>query len=158
MNRKVKCSVIIACSFAVGYFVSCIRQGKKAFEKEEQARKNISIIRVFNAWMALKQCNHSLCTFFERNNYHEIAIYGMHYLGERLQDELQGTDIVIKYVIDRNANNIHVGVKAVQPEDELEDVDAIIVTPIFYFEEIRRKLSAKVRCPVISLEDVIHNV
>ena len=44
-----------------------------------------------------------------------------------------------------------------QPEEVLKDVDAIIVTPIFYFEEIKRKLSAKVRCPIISLEDIINN-
>lgn len=157
MNRKVKYSVIITFSFAAGYFISCVRQGKKTFEKEEQTRKNVSIVRAFNAWMTLRQQNHSLYPFFERNNYHEIAVYGMHYLGERLQDELQGTDIVIKYVIDKNADNIHVGVKAVRPEDEWENVDAVIVTPIFYFEEIKRKLSAKLRCPIISLEDVIYN-
>ncbi len=157
MIRKVKYSVMIVCSFAAGYFISCVQQGKRVFEIHEQARKNVSIIRAFNMWMALKQRNHSLYPFFERNNYHEIAVYGMHYLGERLKDELQGTDIVIKYVIDKNAENIHVGVKVVQPEDVLEDVDAIIVTPIFYFEEIKRKLSAKVRCPIISLEDIINN-
>ena len=41
------------------------------------------------------------------NVYKEIAIYGMSYLGERLADELAGSDITVKYAIDRNADNIY---------------------------------------------------
>ena len=43
-------------------------------------------------------------------------------------------------------------------DDELESVDAIIVTPIYYFEEIEGKLVEKVDCPIISIEDIMYEV
>ena len=108
-----------------------------------------------NQWIIDKQNGKDLREFFLENGYKEIAIYGMSYLGERLLDELDGTDIAVKYAIDRNADNIYAPCEVVKPDDILSSVDAIIVTPVFYFDEIERQLVPKVNCPVISLEDVI---
>ena len=43
-------------------------------------------------------------------------------------------------------------------DDELEEVDAIVVTPISAFGEIKQTLEKKVDCPIISLEDVLYLV
>ncbi len=37
-----------------------------------------------------------------------------------------------------------------------DDVDAIIVTAIFDFDDIKKKCKEKLNCPIISLEDVIY--
>ena len=44
------------------------------------------------------------------------------------------------------------------PDDELEPVDVIVVTAIYYFDEIEDMLSEKVDYPVISLEDILYEV
>lgn len=40
----------------------------------------------------------------------------------------------------------------------LESVDAIVVTAITFYDAIKKKLSKKVCCPVISLKDVLSEV
>lgn len=147
--------VTLLASFKAGIIIDQNRQEEKILLVEERADKNAMIIKVFNLWMACKQQNRSIINFFERNNIHEIAIYGMHYLGERVMDELRGSEVVVKYVIDKRVNNINADIEAVEPGDSLKEVDAIIVTPVFYFDEIERQLNEKVKCPIISLEDVI---
>jgi len=43
-------------------------------------------------------------------------------------------------------------------DDSLEDVDVVIVTAITFFDEIETKLSEKLDCPIISLEDILYEV
>ena len=43
-------------------------------------------------------------------------------------------------------------------EDELEPVDAVVVTAITFFNEIEQKLSKKLDCEIISLEDILYEV
>lgn len=93
--------------------------------------------------------------FFEDNGYKSIAIYGMSYLGERLMDELKDSGIEVRYAIDRNAENIYAGVEVKKPEDDLEEVDAVIVTAVFFFDEIEEQLEKILDCPIISLEDIV---
>ena len=39
--------------------------------------------------------------------------------------------------------------------DELDPVDAVVVSPIYYFDEIERNVSEKMDCPIIPLDDVV---
>ena len=66
--------------------------------------------------------------------------------------------IQVQYGIDKNADNIYMDVNIVTMEDELKPVDAIVVTPIFFFDDIEEELSQKIDCPIISLEDVLYEV
>ena len=82
----------------------------------------------------------------------------MSYAGETLIEELKGTDIHIAYGIDKGAESIYAEIDLVSPNDKLQDVDAIIVTAITFFEEIEEQLSEKVKCPIISLEDILYEI
>jgi len=46
-------------------------------------------------------------------------------------------------------------IKGYLPTDELPDVDVIVVTADYYFEEIKDKLSKKVDCPIISIGEIL---
>ena len=111
-----------------------------------------------NQWVKVKQEGKNLAEYFEREGYHEIAIYGMSYAGETLVDELQESNIKIKYGIDKKANAIYADFDVISPDEELEEVDAIVVTSITFFDEIEEMLSKKVDCPIISLEDILYEV
>lgn len=140
----------------VGMFYSSYKkQYENAILQEERAKKNASVIRTFNLWMQSKQEGKSVCTFLENNNFHEVAIYGMNHVGQRLLDELEGSGITVKYAIDVNADNIHTRIKVVRPDEKLEQVDAIVVTPVFYYDEIERMLVSRVSYPVVSMEEII---
>ena len=82
----------------------------------------------------------------------------MSYAGERLLEELKDSKIDVKYGIDKNADGIYSDIELVTMEDKLETVDAIVVTPIFFFDQIEEELSKKISCPIISLEDILYEV
>ena len=113
---------------------------------------------MMNQWVKNYQEGREISSYFERNGYKKIAIYGMSYAGETLLNELKKTEVQVAYVIDKKAGNTLKGLTAYSPEDELEEADAIIVTAIAYFDEIRDLLEEKVTCPIISLESVIYEV
>ena len=96
--------------------------------------------------------------YFEKNNYKTVAIYGMKELGERLYDELKDSDVAVKYFIDKNAGELYADVDILTPDDELEPVDAIVVTATYYFDDIEETLGEKVEYPIVSLEDIIYEV
>lgn len=127
-------------------------------KKARKVDKFKQYYNVLNSWLTIKQEGKSLETFFIDNNYKEIAIYGMGEMGKRLYDELKDTSIIIKYAVDKDADNLYTECKIVEKEDKLEVVDAIIVTAIFDFERIEEFLESKVDFEIISLEDVVYEV
>lgn len=143
----------IAGAAAVGSKLSKDVKGERGY-----AQKHLMIMQMFNQWLINKQEGKKLASFFEDNNYKSIAIYGMSYLGERLVDELKGSGIEVKYAIDKNAANIYADVEVKRPTDNLPGVDAVVVTAVYYFNEIEGELVELVDCPVISLEDVLFEV
>ena len=113
---------------------------------------------MMNQWVKVKQEGKQLSTYFEQNHYKKIAIYGMSYAGETLVDELKDTAIEVAYGIDQRADSLFADIDIVSIDDLQNDVDAIVVTAITFFDEIEEKLSEKVECPIISLEDVLYEV
>lgn len=132
--------------------------GGKVVENKEKSDKHLALFRMMNQWVKVKQAGKNLSSYFEREGYREIAIYGMHYAGETLTEELRGSSVKVKYGIDKNAEKFYADFDIVTPDAPLDKVDAIVVTPITFFDEIEQLLSDKADCPIISLEDVICQV
>ena len=82
----------------------------------------------------------------------------MGYVGERLYEELSNSDITVEYLIDKNAGNINTDMKIFTPDEELPKVDAVIVTPVTFFDEIEEMLAGKIACSVISIEDILYEL
>lgn len=135
---------------ASGYVLS--REVKKKNEKVEKFR---SYYNVLNQWLSLKQENKNLSQYFSNNNFKKIAIYGMGEMGTRLYSELENSDIEVVCAIDKNASNTFTELNVIEPDDELPEVDAIVVTAVFAFDDIESMLSEKANCTIVSLEDVV---
>lgn len=131
---------------------------KQVEKKEEKVDKFKGYYNMLNQWLMLKQQGKSLAEYFKSNDYHTIAIYGMGEMGNRLYDELKGTDIVVKYAVDKNADSTYSELEVIDPEDDFETVDVMIVTATFAFDEIESKLSNKVGFPIVSLEDAVYEI
>lgn len=132
--------------------------GSKVNIEKELSNKHLTLFLMMNQWVKIKQEGKNLSEYFEKNNYKKIAIYGMSYAGETLVDELKNGDIKIQYGIDKRADNIYADFKIISPEENLETVDAVVVTSVTYFDEIEDVLSKKLNCPIISLEDILYEV
>lgn len=141
----------ITSAIAVGHYEEC-----KVEKKQKLADKHLLILQDLNQWLIIKQQKKSIKPFFDEHKYQKIAIYGMSYLGERLYDDLKPLGIEVVYAVDRNAINLYAEVPIYEPSDNLPEVDAIIVTSTFFFDEIQRELALKVDFPIISLEDILY--
>ena len=132
---------------------------KQVSKKTVKVDKFKGYYNMLNQWLILKQEGKNLSEYFVTNGYKTIAIYGMGEMGNRLYDELKGSDITVKYAIDKNAASTYSELDVIDPDvAEFEAVDAIIVTATFAFDEIEEMLSEKVECPIVSLEDVVFEV
>lgn len=125
---------------------------------QSMSDKHLALFLMMNQWVSVKQEGKSLVTYFEMNGYKKIAIYGMSYAGETLVNELKNTGITVAYGIDQKADSLYTDLDMVTMEDDLDDVDAIVVTAITFFEEIEEQLLEKVDCPVLSLENILYEV
>ena len=149
-------SAVAGCAVGMGY--EFIKEEKRMDKLEDKEKKFEAFYRLLVAWVEMKQEGKNLAEFFVYNNIRTIAVYGMKELGERLVRELEGTDIEIKYVIDQNVDSIETNLIKKMPEDELPEVDAIVITAIYFYQDIEEKLSKKVDYQIISLEDVVYGL
>ena len=154
--------VISILSALTGAAVGAGAVGKSESKKLARARamssKHLELFKMMSQWVQVKQEGKSLVSYFEKNGYKKIAIYGMSFAGETLLNELKDSGIEVAYGIDKNADTIYADVNIVSVTDTLEPVEAIVVTAITFFDEIEEMLSEKMDCPIISLEDILYEV
>lgn len=158
MKKGISALFGMAVGAAAGGIAAGTTSAKKIREINEVRAKVHGLYMAFDQWLQIRQEGKTLVEYFTRNGYKTVAVYGMKELGERLCDELKGSEVTVKYAIDKNADSLYADVDVVTPDDELEPVDVIVVTALYYFDEIEEMLSQKVECPIVSLEDVLYEV
>ncbi len=99
--------------------------------------------------------------YFNVNRIERIAIYGMGGLCPFTIKMIQSLDVHINCILDKNNQKEFNGLRVLNIDEFVssgEKVDCIIVSAIFYFneiyDEIKRKMGIKTK--VISLEDVLY--
>lgn len=157
-----KKGIISAVSALFGAALGAGAAGKVAGESlrkvQNMSDKHLALFLMMNQWVRVKQEGKNLATYFKKNSYHRIAIYGMSYAGETLVEELKETEIEVAYGIDRNADSICSEIDLISLEEPMDKVDAVVVTAVTFFDEIKEKLSGKTDCPIISLEDILYEM
>lgn len=158
MKKKIPIvlSFIFSEIITIGFAVKYIKKLKK--EKEKKIEKFRTYYNLLNKWLSIKQLNGKLSEYFNSNGYKSIAIYGMGELGKQLQKELENTDINVKYAVDEDLNNsVYNNIKIIGKEDNWSPVDAVIVTAVFAYSEIKDNIKEKYNYSIISLEEVVNN-
>ncbi len=141
-----------------GILVTKAIENKKIGEKQKKIDKLHSYYSMLIQWMQLNYQGKSMEEYFKQNEIRTIAIYGMGEVGNCLYEELKNTSIEVKYAIDKNEMNTYSPIQVYGIEDGLPDVDAIIITAVFAFDEIMEKLNMVTDMNIISLEDVIFEI
>lgn len=132
------------------------RERQKLNAETMTIRKDDAILKAYSYWLQRRQRGESLVDYFERNGYKKIAIYGMHYLGQSLLSELENSIVEVVCAIDKYAELRYTDIPLYAPDKDIPEVDAVIVTAFFFFEEIEKMLKVKVSCPIVSIEDIIY--
>lgn len=146
----------------IGFISGAVLMGRMASknlnEWKKMSDKFFSNMTLFNQWMMAKQSGKNIADYLEKNNYKKIIIYGMSYIGERLVDELNNTEIEIVAGVDRNAKGIFANMPMLLPDEDMPEADCMIVTPVFFFDEIKEKMAQRFSNPIISFEDIFYDL
>lgn len=131
----------------------------KSFEEKESViYKQEEVIKVYERWVDVYQNKHSLLDYFIKNDYQQIAIYGLGRIGKSIYNEVRPSSVDIAYVVDQKycvENEFYEDTPCFGPGNELPKVDLIIVTIPGEAREITAFLKSKVNCPVKSINDVL---
>ncbi len=143
-----------------GVFAGSLLQ-KSMAQKDKQSqlkkyKKYECLYHLMHQWMTVNEMGISLPGLLRTLGYKNIAIYGMADVGKHLYHALQGSEIKICYCIDRGKSGWYRDTEIKKPEENLEDVDAVIVTAVMDFEEIRVSLQERINGAVISLEEILY--
>lgn len=89
-----------------------------------------------------------------------IAIYGYGILGKQLYQVCREKEIVIEYLIDKNPEVFRDNLNVCEPISDLSrleylKIDLIVITTIYYFEEICQELKPLTEARLISLEELV---
>lgn len=128
--------------------------GRKMVDNGRLADKHFKIMYLLNQWLVVLEHGRNISQYFIQNHCRTIAIYGMGYLGKRLLEELQGTGIEVKYLLDQQLGTSYGGIPVLSGGDELMPVDVIVVTPVSGFYPIRRQLRERTKDKIISIEEL----
>ncbi|MCM1231286.1 MAG: hypothetical protein NC489_14290 [Ruminococcus flavefaciens] len=94
----------------------------------------------------------------EKQGIRTVAIYGAGERGKQICDNLKRVDMEIVFAVDQNPKAVLPGVRMISIDEKFPQVDAIIVTPYGYFEEIKKVLLKKDKTlRLIDLEELIEN-
>lgn len=131
---------------------------RKAMRRlEEDDMKFHEFYAILLQWVHMHNDGKTVGAYLKKFGYNTVAIYGMKELGEELLYELKDSEVEVKYAIDKNADELYVGTDVYRPDEELEPVDAVIVTAVHWFDDIERDMKEKLGCPVLSLDNVIYD-
>ncbi len=158
MNKGIISALSVLAGAVVGAGAVEKIEGEKLDKARAMSNKHLELFKMMTQWVKVKQEGKDIASYFEKNGYQKIAIYGMSFAGETLINEFKGSDVIVAYGIDKNAASIYSDVEVVSMEDDLEEVDVVVVTAITFFDEIEEQLSGKLTCPIISLEDILYEV
>lgn len=120
---------------------------------------NAYYYELFYQWIRLtNQHATAIFDYFQQNNIHTLAIYGMGRGGNILYEDLMKYDKnMVKYAIDRDGKVDYQAITVKKIEDDLDPVDMIVVTVIKGFYDIKADLNKKFQCPIVSIIDVIYD-
>lgn len=135
-----------------------VEKGLGKTDYQQLANKHLAIMRLYDQWLQIKQEKKSVMEYFHNNNIKSIAIYGMSFVGQRLYEELRESDIEVSYAIDKNAASIYADIDIITPDDVLPQTDAIVVTAVYFFNEIEEMLEKKTDAKILSFEDILYEL
>lgn len=148
--------VILGVGLGIVYAAGLAKKRIQRIKKNSD--KHLSLYLLLYRWIKVKQEGKSIVSYFEKKGYKKVAIYGMSYMAELLIMELQGTDVQVVYGIDNRVTGKFCEIDAYLPNERLPEVDAVIVTAITFFDSIEKQLIPVLKCPIISIEDILYDV
>lgn len=114
--------------------------------------------QLLNKWLQLKIYKRDISGYFLKNGVKKVGIYGMGEIGKRLYDDLiDEGKIDVRFFIDKGKACGYLGMDVFDLEGEIpNDIDLIVVTVGWAFNEIKENLERKVSVPIVAIDEIIN--
>ena len=145
---------IVACAATAVLMRQQMMKGIKYWYK--LTMKNELLFRLSAQWAEMENEGKKISDRILQRGYKNVAIYGYGTLGEHLYNVLNKSEVCVKCVIDQKADEKMNLIEVCRPDEIHQDFDAMIVTAIGNYDEIKEEMETKVSCPIISLEDLVY--
>ncbi len=152
MTLGITSSACISTLVSLGLYRERIRKHRKNLTKFNDFEK--MLLR----WIEIRQLGKSISPYFTDHGLYKIAIYGMRAIGECVENEMKSSGVSVEFGIDRNHNDMYSDIKVYSPDDFPKNVDVVVVTPIYAFDEIKGSLRSRFDGNIISLSEVVNDV
>lgn len=130
-----------------------------ALELENKLQKNMLFYWILTRWMDAHLRGCRLSHILRKNDYQCIAIYGYAEIGKMFYKELEQDQFKVSYIMDKRYQDADKKAPNVfPPQKGLPEVDAVIVTAVYYFDEIKEELSRLDFKNIISFRDLIESL
>ncbi len=158
MKERMTAAILFACGI-IGGIIGTKRIYKEKLEEERKlSNKHLEMFLMMNQWVKIIQKGKKIENYFKIRGYRRIAVYGLGYVGETLIEALKGTEIEVSYGIDKKIHKDILNINVLSVEDSLKEIDAVVVTAITFYEDIKFELCSKIDCPILSLEDILYEI
>jgi hypothetical protein len=124
-------------------------------ENDFRLKRCRSVNRTLDQWMSCMEAGKTIGDFLTKKGCHNIAIYGLGVLGFHLINQLENTDIVIDYGIDRRVDRVAGQLPIYEPDAHLPETQLVIVTVMYEYAQIYEKLSECLKCEIVSLDELL---
>lgn len=110
-------------------------------ELEKKLQKSVMFYWVLTRWMDLKIRGYGIVDILNKLKIRNIAVYGYAELGQLLCSELVNTKVQVSYLLDKRVKETGIeNLPVYIPQGGLPEVDAVVVTAVYYFDEIEKDL------------------
>ena len=131
---------------------------KEFLEREKNVQKYRQFYKLLLCWIKKIQNQKSIIEYLQKQNLNKITVYGYGDVGKLLYNELINTNIVVTEILDKRDIRTENNLVIKKPQDGNRDVDAIIVTAIYYFDEIKKELCQLGYKNIISLQKLVEEM
>ncbi len=134
------------------------RIGHTESEQSISIRRNANMVKALDKWLCIKETGKTLVSFFKKNKFQDVAIYGIGILGRHLITELEHDEnINIVYGIDRRKNEslLMYSFPIYGVNQKLPQVDLIVVTVIHDYDKVCMTLRRWYDGKIVSLKEII---
>lgn len=140
--------------FAAGFFLGGKMLVGMINEYKNGMDRNYTNMAVLNQWLSFLYGGGKVSQFFKDHGYNRIMVYGYGHAGKRLCQALEGTGIEVVAIMDKAAPEAESG-KVIGVDSDIPEVDCIVVTPAFYYDEICAFIRSKSEIPIVSMDKLI---
>lgn len=154
MRKGIVTGCVGAVSFAAGFILGGKVLVNLINDYKKRMKRNFSNMTLFSDWLDYLYSGNSIEQYFHNHGYKKVLIYGNGYIGKRLSQALEKTDIEVAAIMDKAASSED-GSDIIGTDSKMPDVDCVVVTPTFFYDEIYNMLREKTDVPIISMQSVV---